>query len=116
ADFMAPADADPAGLRLSMIKHYPTTAAGATLVQGFTHALGARLTIAAEMGGFIWREKMKPEGNGLDSHSRDGVDPLLGLQLRYHPRQSFGVGLSVRRIYLGGQDIDLWGVLATRAF
>src|SRR5690606_18198879 len=88
----------------------------ANLVQGSIHAVSARLTVTAEMGGFIWREKIKPEGNRLDSHGRDGVDPLLGLPLRYRTRQSFGVGLSVRRIYLGGQDIDLWGVMTTRAF
>lgn len=95
---------------VAFARHYPITAHGVTLVQGFTHSFHAHLSIAAELGAFFWRGETSLTGAVIDPDASDGVDPLLGLRLSYDINDPLSMGITARRIFFDGQEVDLWGL------
>ncbi len=100
---------DTAAFERDLDKHYPATANGITLVQGFGYALDNHWTIAAELGVFVWEGQVNFDRDQLYLSNDDGVDALLGLQVFYQLADDSRLGVSLRRVELDGQFIDLVG-------
>ncbi|WP_193747550.1 Ig-like domain-containing protein [Cellvibrio sp. OA-2007] len=97
-------------------KEYPITATGATLVQGFSHNFSPAIALSAEAGAFIWRGEVELDNAVFALKDDDGVDPLLGVKIDLALSDAFSLGFSGRRIFFGGQDIDLYSFGSTLRF
>lgn len=113
---MLDGDTDLDAFARDFAKEYPITATGATLVQGVSHQLSSAITLSAEAGAFIWSSEIDLDNAVFALKDDDGVDPLLGVKIDLALNDAFSFGLSGRRIFFGGQDIDLYSLGSTFRF
>src|SRR5690606_6548135 len=112
ADMLLPASDDLVEFERSFTKHYPRTGSGITLVQGVTYSFNNNVSIAAELGAFVWRNEVDAREGVLSPKDTDGTAPLLGAQLNFPISEPLSVGLGFRRVFFDDEAVDLWGVSA----
>lgn len=108
-DLLLDASEDIQAFERDLGKHYPATANGFTLLQGFTYALDNHWEAAAEIGLFSWEEQINTHISATDLDRDDGLDLLLGLRIAYQLNRDIQLGVSVRRLELDDEGIDMIG-------
>lgn len=110
------ASGDLAAVEQALGAHYPASGYGITLVQGLSYSPAAAWQLSLEAGCYAWRGSIDVDGADLDLDYADTVDPLLGVRVDYQLFDGVALGLTLRRIYFDGQQLDLVGASAIWQF
>jgi large repetitive protein len=97
-------------------KHYPVSAAGASLVQGVSFNAGKKVKVAVEAGVFIWQSETDLSGVNFTLDDDNGIDPLGGVRVDFRLAAAFTLGVGIRRIYFNQQEADMYSVGSSIAF
>lgn len=100
----------------AMVGHYPITADGVTLVQGYIWSFADHWQLSPELGLFMWSGDIDTKGASFNLKYDDSTDLLTGLRLDYHISEQFGLGAGARYIRLDDQHVTLWGVSGRFSF
>ncbi|WP_331346572.1 beta strand repeat-containing protein [Cellvibrio sp. UBA7661] len=100
----------------SVAGHYPITADGITLVQGYIWHFADHWQLSPELGLFMWSGDVDTKGAGFNVKYDDSTDLLTGLRLDYLFNDHIGLGAGARYIRLDDQHVTLWGVSGRFSF
>ncbi|WP_323815748.1 Ig-like domain-containing protein [Cellvibrio sp. NN19] len=95
---------------------YPLSAEGLTLVQGIMLTPDAPIKISAEVGVFIWRNKIDIEEQVFAVDKDEGEDVLVGVKLDIPVDDKFGFGIGLRRIYFDDQTTNVFSLIGSYHF
>ncbi|WP_323814972.1 putative Ig domain-containing protein [Cellvibrio sp. NN19] len=95
---------------------YPLSAEGLTLVQGIMLTPDAPIKISAEVGVFIWRNKIDIEEQVFAVDKDEGEDVLVGVKLDIPVDDKFGFGVGLRRIYFDDQTTNVFSLIGSYHF
>jgi len=102
-------DEDIPAFEQALDKQYPATANGITLVQGVSYAVDNYWSLSGELGLFKWEEGINFNTAQVNLNNDKGTDWLLGVQISYQLSADSRLGVTVRRVTLDGEDIDIIG-------
>ncbi|WP_346838991.1 OmpA family protein [Microbulbifer sp. SAOS-129_SWC] len=106
-DFNAEA-VDATSLTRTLDSNLPFTGSGWTLANRFELPLG-RWRASASAGLYFWSDDPDTGDQAITPGSRNGTDPLIGLQAAWPLTDRVELGLQYHRLFLDKQDVDLWG-------
>ena len=95
---------------------YPLSAEGLTLVQGIMLTPDAPIKISAEVGVFIWRNKIDIDEQVFAVDKDEGEDVLVGVKLDIPVDDKFGFGVGLRRIYFDDQTTNVFSLIGSYHF
>lgn len=101
---------NPDALSQGLQKHYPYSTTGWTVTPELRMPLNEWVTMTAEIGLYRWESDTRSLGPNLPAHSRDGLDPLLGVGLGFPVNDRVSAGLSLRQVQLNDQAVDMFGL------
>ncbi|WP_053094149.1 S-layer family protein [Cellvibrio sp. pealriver] len=107
---------DGAAFGNAVVGHYPITADGITLVQGYIWSFADHWQLSPELGLFMWSGDVDTKGAAFNVKYDDSTDLLTGLRLDYLFNDHIGLGAGARYIRLDDQHVTLWGVSGRFSF
>ncbi|UUA74053.1 DUF4347 domain-containing protein [Cellvibrio sp. QJXJ] len=109
-DMTLDGDTDLTAFKRDFANAYPVSASGWTAVQGLTLLRDQPVNISLEAGAYFWQDEKETNQQPITLQSDSGVAPLAGIRLDLGLTKNLSYGLSVRRIYLADQVVDMYSL------
>ncbi|QEY12745.1 DUF4347 domain-containing protein [Cellvibrio sp. KY-YJ-3] len=109
-DMTLDGDTDLTAFKRDFANAYPVSASGWTAVQGLTLLRNQPVNISLEAGAYFWQDEKETNQQPITLQSDSGVAPLAGIRLDLGLTKNLSYGLSVRRIYLADQVVDMYSL------